>query len=120
MTPETLQKLKEKHPSVPAPTRPTLLERYPPFVTASEVEEAIASFPNGSAGGINGLKFQYLKEMVGTLRGCDKDRFCRLLASSSDVMLRGEVLHETCPVLYGATLHAFSKKDGVSVQSPLD
>lgn len=50
--------------------------------------------------------------MLGILKGCDKDRFCRLLASLGDAMLKGTVPGDICPVLYGATLRASRKEDG--------
>ena len=47
-----------------------------------------------------------------SLRGIDKENLSRLIAELGDIMLQGRVPETVLPVLYGANLFAFKKKDG--------
>ncbi|OQV15454.1 hypothetical protein BV898_10329 [Hypsibius exemplaris] len=76
-TANILGSLRTKHPAANPdtifPDPPSAADPKPPDVTSGEVEEAIKSFPNGSAGGFDGLLPQHLKDMtsgaVGDLQG---------------------------------------------------
>ena len=92
-TEEVILQLKEKHPAAAAdmtfPPEPEV--RTVPPVTAKEVLDAVRSFPNGSAGGVDGLSPQHLKNLhLGT-----QDEFKRKLHDSllqfCDHVLAGNV-----------------------------
>ncbi|GAU97087.1 hypothetical protein RvY_08442 [Ramazzottius varieornatus] len=114
MTPptlETLEALRSKHPAEqhnPSfPPKQSLMPMVGQF-SAEEVLQAVTSFPNGSAGGPDGLRPQHLKDMLRGLR----DPASIELACLMTLMLEGKVPDEICPVLYGASLTALLKKDG--------
>ena len=79
-------------------------------VTVREVEEAIRSFPAGSAGGPDGLRPQHLLDLVN-----NRESAGTLLQSTTDfmnVLLRGECPVEIRQLIFGGTLIALSKKTG--------
>ena len=65
---ETLDKLKERHPTVPdtisLPQAPENVDAHIP-TTSENVKSTILSFPAGSAGGPDGLKPGHLKHLIG-------------------------------------------------------
>ena len=66
-TPETYNKLQEKHPLAPTDRRPLLCSsppQQPLQVTEAEVAKAIKSFPPGSSGGPDGLRPQHLLDLI--------------------------------------------------------
>ena len=112
---EVLEALRAKHPSAFGDiVLPPVPDQFTPAtdVTAAEIISAITSFPNGSAGGVDGLKPQHLKDLITDSAGMVKDRLCEELAKLVTLMLNGKVLEEICPILYGASLTALKKKDG--------
>lgn len=116
-TADILDVLKKKHPTVntgsdypPPPSEDDALSQ---SVTAEEILHAICSFPNGSAGGLDGLLPQHLKDLVAGSVGEISVRLCERLAALVNLMLKGKVPHDICPLLYGASLTALKKKDGV-------
>jgi hypothetical protein len=81
-------------------------------VTAADVKAAIMTFPNGSAGGPDGLRPQHLKDMI-TSGGVGTD--VPLLQAITDLinaMLAGRTPEAVKPVLFGGALTALLKKDG--------
>ncbi|GAU96870.1 LOW QUALITY PROTEIN: hypothetical protein RvY_08244 [Ramazzottius varieornatus] len=66
-TPEVLDTLRDTHPSESPdslfPDPPDQLS-LPEEVTVEEILAAVKSFPNGSAGGVDGLRPQHLKDML--------------------------------------------------------
>jgi hypothetical protein len=81
-------------------------------VTAADVKAAIMTFPNGSAGGPDGLRPQHLKDMI-TSGGVGTD--APLLQTITDLinaMLAGRTPEAVKPVLFGGALTALLKKDG--------
>lgn len=111
----TLGALREKHPS---PSRPAVLPPEPslssPFLSVAplDVANALSSFYNGSASGLDGLRPQHLKEMTSSSAGSNGPRLLESLAKLCNFLLRGMLNLEVRPFLYGATLCALSKKDG--------
>lgn len=82
----TYSVLKEKHPPPhPASSIPPLLDGAPLPIAVSEgmVVRAIKSFPNGSAGGPDGLRPQHLKDMISSSDGADSPLLIALAAFSA-------------------------------------
>ena len=67
-SPATLESLRKKHPT-PHPDRSFIptpdADMFSVSITAEAVRRAIVSFPNGSAGGPDGLSPQHLKDLTG-------------------------------------------------------
>ena len=106
--------LKEKYPpphpdsSIPSPP-----DRCIPLLTVSveDVAQAIKSFPNGSAGGPDGLRPQHMKDMT-NLSNVEASSLLMALASFSTLVLEGKTPPAIRPFLFGATLVALDKKGG--------
>ena len=81
-------------------------------VSVEEVAKAITSFPNGSAGGPDGLRPQHLKDLVGPATGGGGHSLLSALASFVTLVLAGRTPPSICPFFFGATLIALEKKDG--------
>ena len=115
-TAEVYDMLKAKHPpdkvNAIYPPAPSADDPTATTVTMEEVLRAITSFPNGSAAGLDGLRPQHLKDMVGHSAGEAAPRLLGCLARLLTVMLQGGVTADICPILYGAALTALRKKDG--------
>lgn len=107
----TLAALKTLHPPAPPDRRNVPTSIIPALqVTPADVRVAIMSFPNGSAGGPDGLRPQHLKDLIA---GCSDD--ASLLISITDfvnAMLQGRAPSSVQPTLFGGALSAFSKKTG--------
>ena len=112
----TLELLNERHP----PRYPN--SKNPPEsakntccsieVTSSEVLAAIHSFPAGSAGGPDGLRPQHLKDVVTSRSGSGASLLLEALCCFVNFVIKGEVLEDARPFLFGASLVALSKSDG--------
>ena len=76
------------------------------------VATAIRSFPNGSAGGPDGLSPQHLKDMIGASAQGGGPALLRALTSLIDVILQGKTPRAVRPFFFGASLVAFEKRDG--------
>ena len=100
-------KVNAVYPPAPSADDPTATT-----VTKEEVLRAITSFPSGSAAGLDGLRPQHLKDMVGHSAGEAAPRLLGCLAKLLTVKLQGGVTADICPILYGAALTALRKKDG--------
>ena len=115
-TADVFDVLKTIHPTANAeavyPPEPSISDPILESVTPEEVLQAINSFPNGSAGGLDGLRPQHLKDLVSGSTGEIAIRLTERLASLIDLMLSGNVPLEICPLLYGACVTALKKKDG--------
>ena len=110
----TIEKLKEKHPVCPSDRRafPISPQDTHPLRLTSEVKTAVLSFPNGSAGGLSGLRPQHLKDCIGKVLGDQSNKLITALTDVCNDILRGETPTEIIPLLAGANLSAFVKKDG--------
>ncbi|KAL0860219.1 hypothetical protein ABMA27_010526 [Loxostege sticticalis] len=111
----TLRALNDKHPapsrSVNLPPEPNLSSLFL-TVTAMDVSNAIASFYNGSAAGLDGLRPQHLKELISSPAGNNGPRLLESLTKLCNFLLKGLLNLDVKPFLYGASLCALSKKDG--------
>ncbi|XP_049871788.1 uncharacterized protein LOC126370808 [Pectinophora gossypiella] len=112
---DTLRALQEKHPS---PSRPLSIPDGPDggdnalTVSVEDVADAIGSFYNSSASGLDGLRPQHLKELISPSAGDNGFRLLESITCLCNFMLRGAVNPEVCPYIYGASLFALAKKDG--------
>ena len=82
------------------------------MVSQSDIVDAIKSFPAGSSCGIDGLKPQHLKDMIGLASGAVGQRLIFKLVEFTNLCLSGEIPDIVRPVFFGASLCALSKKNG--------
>jgi hypothetical protein len=83
----------------------------PLSATNEDVVAAIRSFPNGSAGGIDGSRPQHLKEMISS-QCANGLQLINSLTSFRNIILDGKIPPVIQPVFCGASLFALSKKSG--------
>lgn len=109
---ETYHKLLEKHPQ---PIVACELENEQTVdsqpVSAAEVNKSIFGFAAGSSGGMDGIKPQHLKDMVGKETGDHGEKVLESLGAFSDLCLNGKVPVYVTHFLYGAALCGLNKKD---------
>ena len=74
--------------------------------------KAIRSFPNGSGGGLDGLRLQHLKDLVGGGNREHESSLLKLLTLFVKLVLAGGVPAEIRPIFFEASLCALQKKDG--------
>ena len=115
MNDKTLAALQLKHPPPhpdshlpPPPEDPSLS----PSISEEAVVKAIHSFPNGSAGGPDGLSPQHLKDMTGASAQSGGPALLRALTSLTNIILQGKIPRAVCPFFFGASLVALEKKEG--------
>ncbi len=70
------------------------------------------SFRNGTAGGLDSLRPQILKDLLYVKNGDVTNRLLTSLTSLTSIILNGAVPAIICPYLYGATLTALQKLCG--------
>jgi hypothetical protein len=112
---DVAEELKKKHPS---PSRELFFPD--PFkqgdisliVNEQNVREAINSFPAGSSPGLDGMRPQYLKDIISLSAGEAGQKALRALTKLCNFLLSGQLPSEICHLLYGASLCALNKKDG--------
>lgn len=115
VSPSVLEELKKKHP---APSRPLSFPEAPKdsdsylICSKEDVLDSIRSFYNGSAGGIDGLRPQVLKDLLSNETGDSGSTLLSSIKDFSNMMLAGKVLKDIIPIIYGASLCALEKKDG--------
>ncbi|CAL8107905.1 unnamed protein product [Orchesella dallaii] len=113
----TLQSLEEKHPNPsnqfvpPHPLDENDITQSL-VVNTENVRKAIASFQNGSSGGVDGLSPQHLKDLTSTCNGVAGEELIKALTKLSNFMLEGKVNDDFISTFYGASLIALNKKDG--------
>lgn len=73
---------------------------------------AICSFPKGSAGGIDGLRPQHLRDMTGGTAGEGRGLLLRALVNFTNLVLAGKTPEEVRPSFFGANLIALNKSSG--------
>lgn len=111
----TIDSLLDKHPPHPEPLNfPVMpdVDEHPAEATEEEILATISSFPPGSAGGLDGLRPQILKDLVGISTGDTGMKLVKTICSFADVVLCGKVPDVVCPTLFGASLTALNKKSG--------
>ena len=111
-SPDTLQKLQEKHPpasdgiaDLPAPQRDTALT-----VSEEDVRRAVFSFPAGSSGGPDGMRPQHLKDLL-SCRDSGSD-LLPALTSFTNTVMTGACPTDIIPIFFGGRLLALNKKSG--------
>lgn len=114
-SPDTLSALQEKHP----PSAADLALPDPPEdtdealqATPEQVYRAVMSFRSGSAGGLDGLSPQHLKDLLSSANTDVGDSLLKELTALVNLMLLGRVHQGVSTTLYGANLCALKKKDG--------
>ena len=110
----TRQQLLAKHPPQPEPAQfPQPLDPTPLIapVAATELQERIRSFAPGSAGGLDSLRPQILKNLVEERMGDAAAGLLAAISSFIGLLLRGEVPEVVRPVFFGAFLTPLRKKD---------
>jgi hypothetical protein len=116
---ETVEALRLKHP----PRATSLIGSSPPPSSDHEsssplvlgqvdIVEAIKSFPSGSAGGLDGIRPQHLKDLAAAQTGEAGQRMLSQLTDFANLCLAGRVPAVVRPVFCGASLCALAKKDG--------
>lgn len=115
-TPDTLSALIDKHPShnlndSPWPNPPDVSD---PNLTSTtdQVLRAVLSFRSGSAGGLDGLTPQHLKDLVQGSCGDAGETLLKDITALVNLMLSGTIHENITDLLYGANLCALIKKDG--------
>lgn len=110
----TLISLKEKHPPHPEPSLypDSEIEIEQIIPTEEEVSRSIMTFRKGTAGGLDSLKPQILKDLLYIKNGEAGNKLLKAVTSLSELILRGNIPASVCPYLYGASLTALLKKCG--------
>lgn len=110
----TLQILGEKRPSPSAANFSSAFEDLPnvPEITPIEDLYAVRSFPNGSSGGIDGMKPQHLKDSLAASNGDIARRLCEKLIEVLNVKLKGDIPPDLAPFFFEAIVTPSMKKDG--------
>jgi len=70
------------------------------------------SFRKGSAGGLDSLKPQILKDLLHVQNGDAGRKLLESITALTTVILNGEVPSSLCPYFFGASLTALMKKTG--------
>ena len=110
---EVAKKLREKHPDRHFLTdMPERTETESVLVGREDVKRAIASFPNGSSGGPDGLLPQHLKDMTAFTVGEPANKLLDdLVEFFNKIVLPGNVPEDVQTIFFGANLTALSKAD---------
>lgn len=109
---DSYQKMLEKHPAANVHidvNNETVVEIQP--VSVTEARKSIYGFATGSSGGMDGIKPQHLKDMVGKETGEHGEKVLESVCSFSDYCLNGKVSAYVTQFLYGAALCGLNKKD---------
>jgi hypothetical protein len=112
---DVAEELKKKHPSpsrelfFPDLSKPGDISL---IVNEQNVREAINSFAAGSSPGLDGMRPQYLKDIISLSAGEAGQKALRALTKLCNFLLSGQLPSEICHLLYGASLCALNKKDG--------
>jgi hypothetical protein len=107
----TLTELSYLHPPAPLDRRPVPSTVVPPLqVFPVAIRKAIQSFPNGSAGGPDGLRPQHLKDLI--LGAHDDHPLLIAITDLINLQLEGHTPSSVRSTLFGATLPAINTKTG--------
>ena len=112
----TTNSLKLQHPPAPVdlnlPAPPDDDYEGPTVATDDDIRRAVASFPPGSAGGLDGLRPGHLRALLGRESGEAGARLLSRLTEFTNMVLRGEVPDFIVTTFFGASISALIKKDG--------
>jgi len=113
-TSDTINKLKEKHPTANSLYYNDSQSATPSLIVSSdEVQSALDSFPKGSSGGIDGLTPQHLKDMFLNIDETpEKTKHLAILTQFVNFVVSGGVPPFLRPLFFAARLIALNKKDG--------
>jgi len=106
--------LKSQHPS-PHPDTwfpPPMQDPISTPVSEEVVAKAILSFPNGSAGGPDGLRPQHLKDLTSASAERGGMELLRALTTFTNLVQKGNTPPQVRPTFFGASLIALQKKGG--------
>jgi hypothetical protein len=92
--------------------KPFQTRRHSLIVNEQNVREAINSFPADSSPGLDGMRPQYLKDIISLSAGEAGQQALRALTKLCNFLLSDQLPSEICHVLYDASLCALHKKDG--------
>lgn len=84
----------------------------PLTVTKNQVLLAVKSFNPGSAGGLDSLRPSHIQDMLSHSSGSAGECLLNSLTSLCNFILSGKVSPSICPILFGGSLCALTKKDG--------
>jgi hypothetical protein len=89
-------------------------EHNPSFapITQEKIAKAVLSFPSGSAGGPDGLHPQHLKDLIGPSAEKGSKDPLSSVTNIINVIGLGNIPSDVCPIFFGASLVALTKKDG--------
>ena len=112
---ETTAALKSKHPAPRPDTKipmPPDAPNIPLPIAEEKVTKAVRSFPNGSAGGPDGLRPQHLKDLISVSAERGGRDLLSALTNFTNIVLSGETPQPVRSTFFGATLIALQKKGG--------
>ena len=102
--------LQHLHPT--APSMPPLPSFMPLTPTGTDVARAISSFPRSSAGGRDGMRPQFLQDMLLHTAARLRDRPYDILADFVRIMLKSQMSPDLCPFVASAGLVGNPKPAG--------
>ena len=113
----TLSSLQSKHPPLHPdscmPASPSEVDSTGALhLNEAQIRKAISSFPAGSAGGLDRLLPQHLKDMISKSSGDGGYQLLTSVTCLCNKMLKGDIPPDITSALYGASLMAFSKPNG--------
>ena len=111
----TVAELQQLHPPravITSVQPPSIDDAVPLVLTSQDITEAVRSFPVGSAGGVDGLRPQHLKDMISTFTGAAGQRLVDCLVDFANLCLSKDLSAEVRSVFFGASLCALNKKAG--------
>ena len=109
---ETLQNLRDLHPSGPEVSLPEPATPMLPTVTTKAIETAIKSFKKASAAGLCGLRADFLSEIQAILPELVRNRFLQAICNLVTLGLNGRIPQCLAPFFSGARLIPLEKPTG--------
>ena len=106
-----MHKLRLKHPEA-HPERRSFPEESSEslIITGKDIIDAVKTFPNGSSGGLDGIRPQHLKDLVSCVEA--SSNFIPSLVNFTNKLIEGKCPKKVQPYLFGGNLIALAKKDG--------
>ena len=100
------------HPQSIIPPCPTSSDASHITLSEEDILRSIMSFPNGSAGGPDGLRPQHLKDLISTSASAGGPVLLRALTDLVNIIVKGDTPSSISPFFFGASLIALEKKGG--------